>query len=348
MSDYPARLERFEEVVRGRRRDRTMVVLIIDSPWLPGYADVGTMDFYFDQSTWLRVYERVAEDIPGVLFLPGAWAELGMAAEPSGWGVPIHWSDRQPPGVSAYPAELSKLADASVPDPETDGLMPLILRHYECTKKPLRELGQSPRVAAARGPLATAAHLLGVTEFLLAIKLEPEDCLRLLEKTTDLCIAWLRAQLQRMEEPIGVLLLDDLIGMMGPKDAAKFAFPYVKRILDEFDGLIKIVHNDTPNPTVFPGMVTTGMEVFNFSHEADFAQARELVGPDVVLMGNLAPLDLLVRGTSEEVRDATRQQLERLAEVGPMLVSPGGGVSPGTPIENLQAMADVVAEYSQR
>ena len=57
-----------------------------------------------------------------------------------------------------------------------------------------------------------------------------------------------------------------------------------------------------------------------------------------MLMGNLAPLQLLVRGTPDQVRQATRRQLDRLAEVGPLLISAGGGVSPGTPIENLQAM----------
>lgn len=55
-------------------------------------------------------------------------------------------------------------------------------------------------------------------------------------------------------------------------------------------------------------------------------------------MGNLAPLQLLVRGTPDQVRQTTRRQLERLADVGPLLISPGGGVSPGTLIENLQAM----------
>jgi uroporphyrinogen decarboxylase len=80
------------------------------------------------------------------------------------------------------------------------------------------------------------------------------------------------------------------------------------------------------------------MDVFNFSHETDLARARELLGPEIVLMGNLPPLDLLVRGTPDQVREATARQLGQLAEVGPMLISPGGGVSPGTPIENLQAM----------
>jgi len=329
-------------LIRDRRRDETMVALIIDSPWLPGYTGVGTLDFYFDPSTWICVYEEALHDLPGVAFVPGSWVELGMTAEPSGWGVPIQWSDHQPPGVNHYPAALAVLAAAPVPNPETDGLMPVILRQYERMKSPLAELGIAPRMAACRGPLAVASHLVGVTEILMATQLEPDHCHRLFDKTTDLCIRWLQAQLDRMDEPVGVLVLDDLVGMMGPDDAEVFALPRLKRIFDEFEGLVRFFHNDTPNDKVFPALTTIGMDVFNFSHETDLARARELLGPDIVLMGNLPPLDLLVRGTPDQVRQATRQQLDRLAEAGPMLISPGGGVSPGTPIENLQAMSDEI------
>jgi uroporphyrinogen decarboxylase len=265
-----------------------------------------------------------------------------MAAEPSGWGLRVGWSPFQPPSLHPHPATLAELASAPVPDPETDGLMPVILRQYERLLGPLKGLGLQPRMAAARGPLAVAAHLHGVTEILMATQLDPESCKLLFEKTTDLCIAWLKAQLRRMEEPVGVLVLDDLVGMLGPQDAEKFAIPALKRVFDEFEGLIRILHNDTPNPKVFPGLATVGAEVFNFSHKTDLWEARRLLGRDLVLMGNLPPLDLLVRGTPAEVREATRRQLERLREVGPLVVSPGGGVSPGTPIENLQAMAEVV------
>jgi uroporphyrinogen decarboxylase len=302
------------------------------------------MDFFFDDATWLDVYARAAGDLPGVVFVPGAWAELGMATEPSGWGVRFHWSDVQPPGVSRHPTDLAALAAAPVPDPERDGLMPLVLHRYERMRRSLAGRGLGPRMAAARGPLAVASHLHGVTDLLLATQLDPENCHRLFEKTTDLCIAWLRAQLERMEDPLGVLVLDDLVGMLSPEDAATFALPRLKRIFDAFPGLVKILHDDTPNPMVFPGLATTGIDVFNFSHVTDAARARELIGPDVVLMGNLPPLDLLVRGTPDQVAAATRRLLDRLADVGPLLISPGGGVSPGTPIANLQAMADIVVE----
>jgi uroporphyrinogen decarboxylase len=344
MCPYPATLERLVSLIRDRRRDTTMAALIVDSPWLPGYAGVGTMDFYFDPATWIEVHEKVVRDLPGVAFVPGSWVEFGMAAEPSGWGVPIHWSHHQPPGVHRFPGDLATLAAVDVPNPETDGLMPVILRQYERLKRPLSERGLDPRMAACRGPLAVASHLVGVTEMLMATQLEPDLCHQLFDRTTELCIAWLRAQLARMDEPIGVLVLDDLVGMLGPDDAATFALARLKRIFDAFPGVIHFFHNDTVNEKVFPGLATIGMDVFNFSHETDLARARELLGPDIVLMGNLPPLNLLVRGTPEQVRQATQRQLDRLADVAPLIISPGGGVSPGTPIANLQAMCDVMRE----
>lgn len=342
MTRYSENLDRLVNLVRERRCDQTMVALIIDSPWLPGYAGVRSLDFYFDPTTWLDVWQRAHHDLPGAVFVPGAWIELGMTAEPSGWGVPIQWSNHQPPGINHYPGGLEALAAASVPDPEADGLMPVILNQYERMRVPLTDRGIAPRMAACRGPLAVAAHLIGVTELLMATQLQPEICLQLFDKTTELCIAWLRAQLERMEQPVGVLVLDDLVGMMGPDDARTFATPYLKRIFDAFPDLIHFFHNDTPNDRVFPELAKIGMDVFNFSHQTDLGQARQLLGPEIVLMGNLPPLDLLVRGTPEQAREATAAQVARLAEVGPLLVSPGGGVSPGTPIENLQAVCDVV------
>jgi uroporphyrinogen decarboxylase len=342
MPEYARNLDRLVSIVKNRRLDDTMAALIIDSPWLPGYAGVSTTDFYFDPDVWLAAYVRAFHDLPHAAFIPGTWVEMGMAAEPSGWGVAVQWSDQQPPGLHHYPADLETLVTAPVPDPETDGLMPIILRQYERMRPRLAALGMGPRMAACRGPLAIASHLVGVTEILMATQLQADACQQLFDKTTELCIRWLRAQLQRMDEPLGVLVLDDLYGMMGPRDVETFGIGRLKRIFDQFDGLIRIFHNDTPNNKVYPALATAGMDVFNLSHATTLFDARQLVGPDIVLMGNLPPLDLLVRGTPDQVRQATRQQLDRLSEAGPMLVSPGGGVSPGTPVENLQAMSEEI------
>ena len=342
---YPETLSRFEQLVRSPSTDRTMAALIIDSPWLPGFAGQNTLDFYFDDRSWIDAYRKALHDLPGVAFVPGSWVEFGMAAEPSGFGAPLRWSPHEPPSLRRFPGGIEALLDCDPPDPETDGLMPAVLRQYERLAPELKRTGIAPRMAAARGPLAVASHLLGVTEFLMATKLHRENCLSLLDRTTDLCIAWLRAQLARMEEPLGVLVLDDVVGLINPADAEDLALGRLEKIFDAFPGLIHIFHDDTPNEKVYPGLAGIGMDVFNFSHEISPGRARELLGSDIVLMGNVPPLDVLVRGSIGQVRSATETLLEEARKFGPILVSPGGGVSPGTPIENLKALAEVAATF---
>lgn len=334
-------MERFERIVRERRTDETMVALIVDSPWLPGYAGVHTLDFYFDPRVWSDAYARAHADLAGAALVPGAWVEFGMAAEPSGWGVPIRWSADAPPGIHPCPGGIDAVLDADVPNPETDGLMPAILRRYERLAGEARP-PLAPRMVAARGPLATASHLLGVTQFLLTMPLEPEKCERVIEKTTELCIRFLRCQLERIAQPAGILVLDDVVGMISPADARRFAAPALRRIFDAFPGLLHLFHDDTPNENVLPVLADVGIDVFNFSGEIDPLRARELLGPEIVLMGNIPPLDVLVRGTPEDVRRATEELLAKAPACAPLLVSPGGGVSPGTPIENLRVLLDVV------
>jgi len=320
-----------------------MASLIVDSPWLPGFAGCTTLDFYFDPSTWLSTYIKAYEQLAEVALLPGSWVELGMALEPSGFGVPVIWSPDSPPAIRPFPSGLAGLLAAPQPDPERDGLMPVALRQYERLMPSLEEAGIAPRIVAARGPLAIAAHLLGITELLLALRLETESYLQLLDRTTQLCIDWLTSQLERVRNPLGVLVLDDVVGLMGPGDAERCAQPQLRRVFDAFPGLLHLFHNDTPNPSVYPLLADIGMDVFNFSHEVEVSQARQLLGPEVVLMGNIPPLDVLVRGTRAEVEAATHRMLRESEQHGPMLISAGGGVSPGTPLENLTAMAARVA-----
>jgi uroporphyrinogen decarboxylase len=65
------------------------------------------------------------------------------------------------------------------------------------------------------------------------------------------------------------------------------------------------------------------------------------------LMGNVNPLEIGVRGTPEEVRDATLDVLEGSEGEG-IILSVGGGTSPGMPRENIVAMLEALAEFNGR
>jgi len=58
----------------------------------------------------------------------------------------------------------------------------------------------------------------------------------------------------------------------------------------------------------------------------------------LALMGNVPPLDVGVRESPEMVAQWAKTCLDKAAPGGGMILSVGGGVSPGMPAENLDAM----------
>jgi uroporphyrinogen-III decarboxylase len=62
-------------------------------------------------------------------------------------------------------------------------------------------------------------------------------------------------------------------------------------------------------------------------------------------MGNVNPLEIAVRGTPEEVREATLEVLDGSGGEG-IILSVGGGVSPGMPRENVVAMYEALQSFN--
>ncbi len=327
---------RFVRVVREGKADRVPVALIVDSPWLPGYAGIDTLDYFVRDDEWLRVNVGLLERFPDVVWIPGFWIEYGMAAEPSAFGARVVWHHDLAPSIDPVRGGLAALADVEPPDPQRHGLMPLVLQRYLDAEKRLLPEGLNIKIVAARGPLAIASWLLGFTDILLALKTEPAACHRLLETLTTTVIAWLHAQMSVLRAPEGILLLDDIMGMLSPKMFEEFVRPYYTRIFAQFRATIKILHNDTPCVHLLPSLATLGFDVFNFSHETDVAIALDKM-PSVTLMGNVPPLALMVRGTPEQVEAWGR---ECIAKTGGrhLVLSAGGGVSPGTPAWAVDAL----------
>ena len=89
---------------------------IVDSPWMPGFVGLHTLDFFLDTRAWLDAHLALLSRFPGVVFLPGFWVEYGMANEPSGFGARVLWHPDQPPGIR--PLELPPSEWAGLPRPE--------------------------------------------------------------------------------------------------------------------------------------------------------------------------------------------------------------------------------------
>jgi uroporphyrinogen-III decarboxylase len=339
--------ERFKQAARLGEPDQVPVALIVDSPWLPGYAGIDTRDYFLFPDKWLEINLGLRERFPEAVWIPGFWVEYGMAAEPSAFGAKLRFHPDRPPSIEPVVTDLSFWADVKPANPQEDGLMPLVLRLYEVMDEQLQAEGLGIKMVCARGPMTVASWLAGVTPLMMGLVINPDEVSRILDTMTTSIIRWLHAQLDTLRQPEGIMLLDDIVGMVSRSHYEDLIHPHLRRIFDEFDGLIRVYHNDTPCPHLLESLAGANFDVFNFSHEVDIGEAKAKMGHRVALMGNVPPLDVGVRGTPAEVARWARDCLEKAAPGGGMILSFGGGVSPGTPPENIDALLETAREWRQ-
>lgn len=342
----PEQWKVLKAVAKGGASEQTPVAAIVDSPWVPGYVGISHLEYFTNPEAWFQANLKVERDFPEIAMLPSWWVEYGMAIEPSALGNRIHFQKDRPPEQSPTMVRLSDVNTLKPVDCETDGLMPFALHLYRLHKQRIFDAGYTIPMVAARGPLCLASFLRGVNQLMLDIVDDPEGAHALFRLTTQTVIGWLKAQAAAVGECVeGILLLDDIVGFLSRRAYMEFGHPYLKQICEAFPkDWVKIYHNDANARPMLSELAETGFDVLNWSHKISVREAREKTRGRLVLMGNVPPLDVGVRGTVEEVRAAAREALEQSEGRG-LILSMGGGVSMGTPAENLKALAAAAQEW---
>jgi len=324
-------------VLDGERLDRMPVGFIIDSPWLPGWAEMSILDYFASESRWFAANRRALDRFPDVWFLPGFWSEYGMCTEPSAFGAKCLFYENEFPFAEKMFASAEEAALLKCPNPKTDGLAPFVLKRLEHAQGAIRALGHEIRFAVSRGPLNIAAFLLGATEFLEGLRLYPDATHALLDKITGYLEAWVQLQAQTFPSIDGVLFLDDLAGFVSGADFEEFAKPYLTRCFQAIDARVRFFHNDAYGLGCAPHLDAMGVNLFNFSHLHSMQEMRAAAGDGVTLLGNIPPRDVLALGTPDEVRLCVRDTMTTLDDTRRMVLSCGGGIPPGVSTANIEA-----------
>jgi uroporphyrinogen decarboxylase len=345
----PAQWDTFKRAARLEKLDRIPMALIVDSPWIPGYLGIKHLDYYLDPELWFTSNLRVIEEFPDIIMVPSWWVEYGMAAEPSILGAKIKfWQDNTP---SEY-HNLHRLDDIdNLPEYEVDadGFAALTLHLIRRHTPRIRQHGHVLPFVTARGPMCTAGFVRGTTNFMIDLVEDPEGAHRLIDLCTRVVIDWLKAQHQAMGDTVeGIFVLDDIVGFVNEEHYQEFAHPYLKRICDAFPAdWVKLYHNDAEVDACLDYLPDAGFNVLNWGKQKDIREVKRRVGTRMCLMGNVNPLEVGVRGTPADVKKATLDVLEGSGGEG-IILSVGGGTSPGMPKANILAMQEALAEFNGR
>jgi uroporphyrinogen decarboxylase len=323
-------------VLRGELRQPPPVGFIIDCPWLPGWQGLDIADYLSSETLWFETNRKAIETFPDVWFLPGFWSEFGMCTEPSAFGSRCVFPRNEFPFADKIITDAGQIADLKVPNPATDGLLPFMLNRLRWARPRIEDLGHKIRFSVSRGPLNVATFLMGTTEFLMALKTDPEPVHRLLRVITDFLKQWHALQRETFPTIDGMLMLDDIVGFMGEPDFVEFGLPYFRELYD-VKVAVKFFHNDAPCAKSIKYYPDLGINLYNPGVQTSLTEMRQLSGHQLTILGNIPPRDVLAQGTPDDVRAAVKKLLAEVKDPLRLILSCGGGVPPGVTTANLQA-----------
>jgi uroporphyrinogen-III decarboxylase len=328
--------ETLNKVINGQIIHPAPVGFVIDCPWLPNWYGIKILDYFSNDDLWLNANLKVMTDFPDVMFLPGFWSEYGMCTEPSAFGVRCTFAENEFPYAHKLLNSSDDIESMNIPNPKTDGLLPFALNRLKLAQPKIEAAGHKIRFAVARGPLNIASYLMGSTEFLTMMMMQPEKAHELIKKITAYLKDWLHLQMETFPSIDGIFMLDDIIGFMGEPEFCEFGLPYFKELYDA-PVSVKFLHNDAPCKVSAPYLPEMGINLFNMGFDVTLNELKILTKNKVTMLGNIPPRDVLASGTSTDVTRVTTELVDSLTDKSRVIFSCGGGMPPAVSSENIAA-----------
>jgi uroporphyrinogen decarboxylase len=306
--------QRFVKTIEHESTDHVPVALIGTNRFFSSIVGVPLFEILHDPMKMIEAQYYVFQRFPDITFIPGAWPDYG-AGILSAYGCKIFWSRDYMPQVSDVAFHSDKEVKAfSPPNPFCDGMMPWYLQTLRMFAERQEDFKDNLHFLWSLGPGELATFLWGANTFLLNLYEKPGLTIHLLETITESILIWLKAQ---------------------------------QEINGRANGHILVFHNDTLSNHILKSLSEVGIDVFNLGKTTDLAMSKRIMHGKVSLLGNLDPLDLLTKGSSQEVIKASKHCFSQAAEGGGFILSAGGGMNAGTLPKNLDAMVSAAREYGK-
>jgi MtaA/CmuA family methyltransferase len=263
------------------------------------------------------------------------------AREAADCGARVQLFDDQPPAIDennallADKTVLSRLS-ADVPDPLGGGRMHDRVKAAGLFRE--RVGGQRLIEGWIEGPCAEAADLRGINTLMLDFYDDPAFVRDLFDFAVEMGIRFAKAQVSAGVDLIGVG--DAAASLVGPQIYEELVWPYEKKLCDalhEMGTRIRL-HICGNIGRILEPIGRLGCDFVDVDYMVTVAEARQAMGPDQVLAGNIDPVSVLRNGNPESITEAIGACHSEAGDR--YIVGAGCEVPRDTPRENLSALRD--------
>jgi MtaA/CmuA family methyltransferase len=327
---------RFLTAMLGGKPDRTPVGNVVS------VATTGLMDL---ASAWFPDAHLEAESMARLasaghtyLGYDTVMPVFSVVQEAAALGCQIDWGGPEMmPGARTHPFAQSK--DFNVPEDWIDA--PSIQVVLQALHLLRQRLGHSVVIVGkVMGPWSLSYQLMGIEEFLVSTLQDPVRARRSLEALKTVTIEFARAQVQAGADII--CLADHATGgMVSPLAYRDFLLPLHQEITAEI-GCPTVLHccGNTTDRLVY--FAQAGFDCYHFESQVRLKDALAAAAGKLTLMGNINNPQLLLRGTPDEIAQASREVIYS----GVQILAPECAVPLTTPLESLKTLGEVAEHES--
>jgi uroporphyrinogen decarboxylase len=271
------------------------------------------------------------------------FADILLPLDPM--GASFEFAKGEGPVIHEPIANAAQIDKLRVIDPEES--LGYVMAAIRLIKREVR----LPLIGFAGGPFTLSSYLIEggkSANFAKTKKLmfaEPAAWHALMQKLSEVVRRYLRAQVAAGAD--AVQLFDSWVGDLAPEDYVKYVQPHVKHVLSDVESLgVPVIHFGTGTATLLEAMRDAGGTVIGVDWCTPLDDAWTRIGHDRAIQGNMDPCALL---TSREVAIEHAQRVLTAAKGRKGHVfNLGHGILPETPVDNVRAVVDYVAQATAR
>ncbi|MFC4805717.1 uroporphyrinogen decarboxylase family protein [Filifactor villosus] len=254
-------------------------------------------------------------------------------------GLELLKPDHDFPSVMSHPIQsVQDIRGLKVPDPYMDGRMPTNLKSLEKIASGI----DKPLYVSIQGPFTLAVQLAGATHLLREIIRNPEFVEELLDFTFETVLAYAKAV-----NKVGAMYIsisEPGTVTLSPENFKHYVTPRVNRIFDELT-CWKGMHICGDTSHFLPLMLECRLDAVSLDQIMDYRRVMPLIPENIVLIGNLDPIELVGRGSVEEIEEETTKLCENMKKYRNFLCALGCNCLNDTPDENLRSAIRTARSY---
>jgi MtaA/CmuA family methyltransferase len=257
---------------------------------------------------------------------------FSVTQEAAALGAEINWGDKKTmPTVRSHP--FAHTDDFFLPERWIGA--PSIQVVLEALHLLRQKFGdQVVIVGKVMGPWTLSYHMMGMEEFLVSTKLDPDRARRSMRTLEAVSVEFAKAQIQAGAD---IICLADHSsgGIVSPKAYCDLLLPLHQEIFSAI-GAPTVLHCCGNNTDRVKYFAETGVDCYHFESQVNLVSAVEDARGKMTLIGNINNPTVLLNGNREDVLKACRQTIES----GVQILSPECAVPLITSSQNLKVLVE--------